>query len=364
MGPAEGRSNAVELEELAALPVAPRKGSRIGLPATLAVLAVVGLLASGFGLLGGRQDASTAPSGPSDVAIGASEPAPSPTLPMPSPLVTPNRGCAPNPEQAPGVLLAVDGKPTPGWVEVVTFTRDPPQAPAAPAVEIPADAQVEVWIDGNACALAWSIMLVQPSGNQVYPIAVEANPRLDPAYARQNRFDARLVQYRLAPGDLELRATLDFQGLRVQATWPIAFLPFDRPTPRLLLAGRDTYHPTVEGCDVVLTFRNGFEEDIPGCEHDISGPLPPAIALEPGAPLRLIFDGWTVTQAIAICGAASDLAFVTLPEPGCWQEHQGDVQFEAPKPGDWALGIAACAVDEVRIGDRICGTWYARVDTR
>ena len=329
------------------------------------MLAVVGLLASGLGLLGGRPDAPSASPGLRDAAVGASDATPGPAQPLPSPLVTPNRGCARNPDEPPGVLLGVDGSLTPGWVEVVTFTRDPPAAPPAPPVEIPADAEVEVWIEGNACALAWSIMLVQPLGNQVYPIAVQANPRLDPAYARQNRFDARLVQYRLAPGELELRATLDFQGLRVQATWPIAFVPFDRPTPRLLLADEDTYSPTVEGCDVVLTFRNGFEESLPGCDHDMSGPLPPAIDLEPGTPLRLIFEGWTVTEAIAICGAASDLAFVTLPEPGCWQEPQGEVQFEAPKPGDWALGIAACAVDEGRIADnRICGTWYARVDTR
>jgi hypothetical protein len=361
----DGPANAVELEELGVLPVSRRRGSRIGLPATLAALAVLTLLASGFGLLGGRPSGPGASPGPSDVAAGASQPAHSPAEPLTTPLVTPNLGCAPNPDEPPGVLLAVDGRLTPGWVEVLTFTRDPPPAPAAPAVEIPADAQVEVWIESNACALAWSIMLVQPSGNQVYPIAVEANPRLDPAYARQNRFDARLVQYRLAPGDLEIRATLDFQGLRVRATWPIAFVPFDRPTPRLLLDGGATSFPTVEGCDVVLTFRNGFEERLSGCYHDISGPLPPAVALHPGTPLRLSFDGWTVTQAIAICGAASDLAFVTLPEPGCWQEPQGEGQFEAPKPGDWALGIAACAVDEARIaGNRICGTWYARVDTR
>ena len=39
--------------------------------------------------------------------------------------------------------------------------------------------------------------------------------------------------------------------------------------------------------------------------------------------------------------------------------------FYAPRPGDWTLALAACAIGLTQFAsNRICGTWYASVDTR
>ncbi len=359
----------MEVEELPPQVVSRRRRSRVSLSAAIAAVVLVGLLAVGFGALGGRPEASSGPSQgaavPSGSANGpASAPAATPSLPDRTPRVTPYLECGPQPERAPEIALSVDGAQTLGSVEVVPpgpATDDPP----GPPIDIAADAVTEIRVALAACATAWRIALSVDDGAELEPLSIQANPEQDPSFALQNRFSLPLTEHRFASGELELLAALDFAGLHALATWPIRFVLFDRPQPRLLIVGENRSVPTVEGCDIGIRFRNGYTERIGECDYDLSGPLPPPIALEPGTPLQLTFDGWSVTETIAICGAASELAFVTLPAPGCWQESQGDREFVAPKPGDWALGMAACAVDSTRdLGNRICGTWYASVDTR
>ena len=107
-----------------------------------------------------------------------------------------------------------------------------------------------------------------------------------------------------------------------------------------------------------------MEQD-PRCADDLSEPLPAATRMRPGTPLRLAFEGWSVTGADAICGARSDLAFVAEPDPGCWEETRDGLGFTAPGPGDWAIAMPACAVGYTQFSaNRICGTWYAAIDTR
>ena len=86
--------------------------------------------------------------------------------------------------------------------------------------------------------------------------------------------------------------------------------------------------------------------------------------MRPGTPLRLAFEGWSVTGADAICGAESDLAFVAEPDRAAGRK-RGMAQFTAPGPGDWAIAMPACAVGYTQFSaNRICGTWYAAIDTR
>jgi hypothetical protein len=57
----------VELEELAAQPVARARAARVSTSALLAVAALGVLLAAGFGLLGGRSDGQTRSSQPASL---------------------------------------------------------------------------------------------------------------------------------------------------------------------------------------------------------------------------------------------------------------------------------------------------------
>jgi hypothetical protein len=349
-------------------PVARPRASRVSTSAVLGIVALVGLLAAGFGALGGRPEAATSPSigiGPSaDAAAASTTPAPMPTATeaAPTPAVTPFRVCASLGDEPPAMYLRVDGNPTPGLVQVETVASDPTPGPAGPPVDIPPDAVTQVWVEGAACATAWDIVLQYDDGGSLQ-LGFQTNPYHDPAYASQNRFDVALGAGRGYAGALELRAALEFQDRSVVATWPIRLLPFDRPLPRLLVAGEDRYFPTVEGCNILITFRNGFEEG-QFCDDNLSEPLGSAVKVEPGARLALVFDGWSVVESMATCGRSTDRAFDPL-ENGCWDEPQDGSTFAAPPSGDLAIAIDACAIDGANgLSTRICGTWYVRVDTR
>lgn len=341
--------------------VARRGRARLSVPSALAAVALVGLLAAGFGALGGRPDGSIGPGAPAasgGIAVDGPSQA-TPTGPLRTPAVTPYRTCRSLLDAAPDVLLRVDRVTTPGIVQIVAPAPDPTSGLVGRLLDVPADADTEIWIGREVCAHAWRIALASTDGDRLLPLELRPNPALDAAFASQNRFDIRLAEYRFEGGDLELRAALEFPGLELVATWPVRFLPFERPQPRLLVAGEDRYFPTVEGCDVVLTFRNGVEEHAGrDCEGDLGLP---SVQLEPGTPLRLIFDGWSVTESSASCRTLVP----SRDPPTCWDEPQEEVQFVAPRAGDWMLEIAACAVDGSGFeSNRICGTWFVRVVTQ
>jgi hypothetical protein len=247
-------------------------------------------------------------------------------------------------------------------VEVATFASEPTPRPAGPPVDIPPDAITQILVEGAACAIAWDIVLRDDDGGSLQ-LGFQANPDRDPAYASQNRFNVLLGAGGSSAGALELRAALQFEDRSVVATWPIRLLPFDPPMPRLLVAGEDRYFPTVAGCNISLTFRNGFEEGST-CDGDLSKSLGSAVKVRPGAPLALVFDGWSVIESVARCGQVRDRLFEPL-RSGCWDELQDGSTFAAPPAGDLAIAIVACAVDDATgQGNRICGTWYVRLDTR
>lgn len=352
----------VELEELPVQAVARRGRSRLSVPSVLAAVALVGLLAAGFGALGGRPEASIAsPAGtlPTDVAAESPSSRPSNGQP-PQPAVTPNRICGALPDDLPEVYLGVDGNPTPGEVRVETGTLGSPPDASGRLVAIPAGAVVQVLIEGAACAVAWDITLLMPDGELV-PLETQQNADLDPRFASQNRFDLDLSFSEAMPEVAWLYARLEFPGQRIVARWPVVLVIFERPRAVLRVAGEVRSFPTVEGCTFFLAYRNGSEEGH-YCERDLSGPLPPPAKIEPGTPLLLAFEGWSVLNSTPRCGAVTDRVFEPLATP-CWDASA--LTFPAPPRADVVISIAACAEqDAIGWRNEICGTWYARVDTR
>ena len=343
------------------LAVQRRRKARVGAPAAVAGAALVGLLAAGLGALGGRPEVSPGPSlgtGASDVAVHSPPGTASPSQPLQTPAVTPFRPCVALFDEVPEILLAVDEVYMPGQLALVSPGSDPTPDSRERPIEIAADATTSLWIGGDACAQAWHISLSATEADRLIPIELRSNPELDPDFASQNRFDLPLSQHRLQRGDLRLRAALVFPGMELVATWPIRFLPFERPFPRLLVAGEDRSFPTVEGCGILITFRNGSEEA--HCVAAEVDPLPKAIRLEAGTQLQLTFDGWTVTDSRTTCRTP----LPSRDPPDCWGEPQDDVQFAAPRAGDWIVETAACAVEGSTVdANRICGTWLVHVVT-
>jgi hypothetical protein len=360
---------ALEVEELPVQLVERRSGTRVGGPAALAAAVLVGFLAAGFGLLGGRAEPA-ASAAPASVVALATAPEAGKVDPgqVETPLVTPAIACGTTPDRPPKVFLVVDGSPFPGDVSITRAAPRPsvaedPAAPVAP-VDVTADATTNIWIEDDACAIGWHIALTDFSNGTMEPLALQPNPGLDPGLATQNWFQIDLASFRQRQGGVEVRAALDFPATSLVARWPIDFLPFERPKPRLVLVDQGMLLGTIEGCETVLTFQNGGSEDAEPCNQDLTSQLPRATKLRPGAPLAIAFNGWVLQNLEVTCGAASQTGFVTAPRPGCDQVVGTGADFVAPDAGDWTLAMAACALDASGRRNEICGTWYARVDTR
>lgn len=340
-----------------------RETGVLGRSTILAVVALAALLAAGLGVLGGRPGRPQAaidrsPGAASGATASSDDGTRSPDS---TPLVTPATPCGPlPPDDPPGVMLRVGNHLMAAQVE--SDGEDPGTgAPDREPITVPADAVAHITIAAGRCALGWHIALWSPSDGELHPIDVVPNPDGDPQLAQQNQFDVIVAPLRDLPADvLELRAALRFPDRSVLARWPITIPPFPHPEPRLRVAG-DLSLSMVEGCDVVLTFANGYEERHALCDGDLSADPAPAAHLPPGTEMALDFDGWSIGDTIGFCGAASERAFLLLSDPGCEQRPPHGQSFEAPRAGDWTMAIAACAI---KSGNRICGTWYVNVDTR
>ncbi len=376
-----------ELEELPAQPVLPRGSPRLGVGGTLAVVAIVGLVAAGFGLLGGRPEApdATPRVRPSQAAFVPSQV----VEPVPSPLVTPWTECG-GPFAGPvDVSLQVGGRPAPGAVEIVSLSyhaqspepstaaavtsgaqrtapgppQTGPEAPGLPLVsprrvDVPIDVITEIWIGGSRCALAWNIDLV---GGPT--IASVPNPEADPGYAAQNRFQLEFDPF--VGGEHDLRAVLLFPSFVARVTWPIRILPIERPRTSLRVGDVDV--EPAPGCDVAITF--GPERSVPlnPCDDDIGEPLLDAVPVRSGTAISFELVDWFLDSGVVTCGRMSGNSFVAEPRPGCSYELEdpGTFTFEAPpQNGRWTLAISACgsrAASQGPATNRLCGTWYADI---
>jgi hypothetical protein len=359
-----------EVEELPPQSVLPGGSSSLGVGGTVAVVAIVALLAAGFGVLGGRPDASPSATAAA-VVPSLREPPPTPGLPA-SPRVTPWIECAPPPTSPPPVFLQVDGEPFEGAVQAGSSPNDPqPTAiaggPAYPGarieppepIEVPVDVITEIWVTGGACALDWTIDL-----SSLHRLDSVINVARDPGYASQNRFEVLLIPF--VGGDYTLRAELGFENLVAQATWPIRIVPIERPHAVLLLSGIEAF--PVLGCDVTLTFGANRSEPLNRCVDDVGEPPGDAIPVRSGSAIEFMLDGWDLDVASVTCGRLLGPSFVAEQGSGCSQgaEDAGATfSFEAPpQNGRWTLALSACASRPASRGsgfNRACGTWYANI---
>lgn len=335
-----GSSADAELEELPPQPVVPRGSSGLGLGGTLAVVAIVALLGAGFGLLGGRPESTPRPTAAAVASV--TEPTPASAA---SPRVTPWTECAAPPTEAPRMLLQVNGEP------FESADREP--------IEIPVDVITEIWVEGGACALEWTIDL-----ENFRRLDTIRNQAGDAGYAAQNRFAVLLVPY--DGGDFVLRAELGFGEIVAEATWPIRILPIDRPRASLLLP--DFLAAPVAGCDVTLFFGSGRSEPLNRCVDDIGEPPRDAIPVRSGTRIEFALADWQLDDATATCGRLSGQSFIVQPRPGCSHELEArgmPLAFEAPaQNGLWTVAFSACASRPASRGsasNRVCGTWYANI---
>ena len=365
-----------ELEELSLQPARSRRTARLGVGGALAIAGAVGLLATGFGLFGGRPSPSTVPT--AGAASGPAAGIPTGVLAgYESPRVRPAVECGPAPTQPPAVLLVVDGVATPGLVEVVpapgsvdpTGSGGAASASSGPRIEVPVDAKTELWIAGRACAHAWTIELSHPCGQPGCGVILDAlyNPERRPAYASQNRFQLNFFGHR-GLADVELRALLSLADLEVKASWPIKVGDFVVPEAMLVSDGDSTL--ATAGCDVVVTLRSGglgYQSEA-GCQGDIRPwEVMAPVVVSRGEGLSFRVGQWFIDTAHVLCGRLSGETFYG-PDDGCRLApggYAGSVEFAAPDvTGPWTLAIEGCAEEDKGGGNRICGTWYAEVEVR
>jgi len=219
------------VEDLGPARVFRGRKRRLGASTTVAAVALVGLLAAGLGVLGGRPEAlpGTGPNGSGVGLATASTPPRSSALPASTPKVTPAAPCGPEPERAPQVYLEVNGASTLGADIDGSSTQ---------VLLIPSDATTQIRIAGDACAIAWHIRLADPTGNLV-PLEIQPNPGMDAGFANQNRFQIAFDRVRDKVDEQEVEAGLDFAvqagldfagGIGVIATWRVRFpIPAQRP---------------------------------------------------------------------------------------------------------------------------------------
>lgn len=362
-------SGDVEVEELPAQQVASRCGSRPGIGASLGVVAVLAILAAGFGVLGGRGS----PTATAAVGAGPSVVPPATPAYTGEQLMTPTVPCQPAGEGVPGLTLNLSERAIPGDTEVVESLGPVPPEPTAAAPEpltsrapmdVRSDVVAEIRTDGDVCAVAWLIQLDDPRNT---PIVIEAmgNPSRNPLVAVQNRFWLPLAQYRGSAG--ELHATLTYPSVVVRSRWSIRILPFQAPSATLTSNGQ--LLDLGQGCDVQLTLASGWSERVDQCFADIDRALDPASITAETAPLVFRFEeGWHIEGPAVACGHLSP-GLTFSPDPACnvpWKAETASLTIYPPgAPGSSALAIATCGTQELADAtNQICGTWYASLDVR
>ena len=370
----------MELEELSVARVVARRRSRPGLSLVIAASMLVVLLAAGFGAWGGKPSASQAAAAAKGSGAGSAYPGPTtPGLePGEAPAVTPWMPCSAPPAGVPAVLLELNGTPHPGYVEVLqTSGASIPSPTAIPFKDlqfISPNLPAELWIDGGACANAWTIKYANERLDMV------GNAGLNPLRVAQNRFQLFLAPYGGSSGDLT--AELVFQTVTIRATWPADVAPYERPSV-VLWGGDGTGTEGVEGCDVSLMLRDGWQTMVNPCDTDLSSTTDAAQAVGPGEELVMnlghgidiahhsIQQVWQPEEANLTCGTTDGQSFVADTRAGCLegdlnQSGYGAGQIVVPAPssvGRWTLAIRTCAsLDDWLGSNQVCGTWFVNVE--
>lgn len=357
-----------ELEELHVATLAPRGRARISMGTAVGALALVCLLAVGFGAFGGRPQASTLPvwsaAAASDNLVLFSDA----VVPM-GPRVTPFEPCAVERNSLPHVLLEVGDAAHEGSIEVLDFTPDslPVDVPTAGPIEtvdIAVGDGTAIRIDGARCALAWVIDF-----DGTTTIDVLANGDMDPIRAAQNRFELPLGDN---PGrESLLRAQLLFAGFSIRASWGVKVARTEHPTAEVHWLDDDPQteadiRTAAEGCFVLIQYDSGWREPDHACSDD--EPILDAEPVNRTAAFRFFLGQWMVSLTGITCGHGVDATFVP-DDAGCgwtFDDVTSVVSVEFPASfakGPWTLAIDGCGYNGPVFG-QLCGTWYTGVRLR
>lgn len=364
----------VEVEELPAQPVMPRGGPKLGVAGTLAVGAMAVLLAAGFGVLGGRPDATPAPTRATVASNVASDAASTPPpVAHPTPIVTPWTACgtAPSSDRPPVIELQVNGLPHDSHITEVGAPvarpdlRPPLLSPDRPIepVLVPVDVISEIWIEGAACAQSWFIELFTAGGDGVL---LSSMPDRGPVTAAQNRFPIDLQAQ--DGGRAVLRAILGFGTMTAAAEWVVDVRAVEPPVAAL--EGDGGPIELVMGCDVTITLGTGYVRPLNPCVDDVAAPPIETGFVEPGERLRFDLGAWDIRDGQVFCGRLNGQSFVAVPQPGCLTEVHDVTRLDFVVPqeaGRWTLAISVCGGVAAILGpgsNSLCGTWYANVEVR
>ena len=339
---------------------------RVGASAIVAFLAIGLLLAGGFGLMGGRNDASPKPS---QVAAGAASPGSTPTLtpgpPTIPPIETevePSTPCSPPSDEPPEVRLEVASTGHLGQLEVV-WTESGSPAPSVPAgaaypITIPAFRAPSIWIVGARCALSWTLEL---NGE---PFEVYVNARRDPRVGSQNRFHVSNVGRYGGQERVELRATLSLETMTAVVTWILAVEPWPRPAVTLRSSlGEVAMSPS---CAVEFQLPLGVP-DVDGCDREVTSPPTKVLQVASGETLEVEIPGWHIDPDFSIeCGSLVD---GWLEGDGSCDAYHGIsgsvITSTGPEEGQHLLRMSFCGSPEsIGNGEPVCLDWFANVEVR
>lgn len=283
--------------------------------------------------------------------------APSPT-PAPSPLVSPAVPCGtllPTPDVGVSLFIGSDLS--------VTGAVGPDAIPAE--VHARMGDEIRMIVDGEACAVSWSIALSDDTnGANSYSDSI-ANSAEDPAYVAQSRWELPI-----AGRTGILTARLHFQGgLEITRAWNFVSDPFEIPA-LFLIGPSGTRFEASAGCGLSLELSNGYQA-ADSCGSIGYTPGPGALRVPAYRPIQLDLPGWQISSWGASCGEVTGGNTPQFESPdGCglgsaYADNAGPL-LDPPafilSPGDTFIQISIGAVDGD--GNRFYVPYYAHVVAR
>lgn len=261
--------------------------------------------------------------------------------PIPTPFAPPVVPCTPPPPDGVPPTLVLSGSAG-GLVEGSVGLVAPPVAP------VRIGDLIEIRVDGDACAIAWTITATQPDIANLYEIAREDNSGLNPFVYSQNRW---LLQ-NLPTGMLFVNATVRFSAdVSVTRRWLLNVRGAAVPAVHIVAPDGSTVTALPGTCGASWAFAAGTS----GFEYCAEERLPeavPTLTVAPETLLRLDVPGWTIIGWGGTCGRSDALnspgnpfAVVNACDLGGWYVQDG----EAPPLRDPAVFLSRAYGPLVRI---------------
>lgn len=222
--------------------------------------------------------------------------------PLPTPAVSPAVTCAAGSTAATPPSLILAGLPG-GPVEGVE-----PGTGAPPNTHVALGDPVEIRVDGDRCALSWSIGGQSIDGNQQFDLDSQANPTSDPFQFAQNRWPLLGL-----PTGLDLvTATVRFSAdVSISRRWAMIVTAPSFPDARFVAVDGSSVD-AVAGCGSTWTFPDG-SGGYETCPTSTLVGTPDTLAPPAGTPVRVEVPGWTIFDWSGSCGRLDALEYPADP---------------------------------------------------